>query len=272
MVINDVKNYHNIPLYGINTKLNQDIYSKIPIKENWKNNIEKLVDLREIGIAWYNYYHLGRNPPYYHSIPWSIPYLLIREGIANKLININSLLEVIWLELYLFDAYRPIKVQNYFYLNWVPKYLKNKYTFKNEEWINKEVKKYWSRWVQDNNELKDNIPPHSTGAAVDLTLRDKTTGILLEMGTIFDDTTKYSHIDYFEKKDLSKMNFSEEVALSNRRILFHAMSSEWFAYHPREWWHYSFGDQIWAYINKEENAIYWYAWYIYEEYCQKNNK
>jgi len=29
-----------------------------------------------------------------------------------------------------------------------------------------------------------------------------------------------------------------------------------FTQHPNEWWHFSYGDQLWAWKNKKENAIY----------------
>jgi len=29
-----------------------------------------------------------------------------------------------------------------------------------------------------------------------------------------------------------------------------------FAQHPNEWWHFSYGDQLWAWKNKKANAIY----------------
>ena len=29
-----------------------------------------------------------------------------------------------------------------------------------------------------------------------------------------------------------------------------------FAQHPNEWWHFSYGDQLWAWKNNKANALY----------------
>ena len=29
-----------------------------------------------------------------------------------------------------------------------------------------------------------------------------------------------------------------------------------FVQHPNEWWHFSYGDQLWAWTNKNRKAIY----------------
>ena len=29
-----------------------------------------------------------------------------------------------------------------------------------------------------------------------------------------------------------------------------------FVQHPNEWWHFSYGDQLWSWLSKQGNAIY----------------
>lgn len=219
---------------------------------------EKLVDIQKNGISGVNYYHETNNPPYYKKIPGSIKELYCRQTVLNKLLLINSYLKKFNLELFVFDAYRPIVVQKFFYNKWVPEYLKKKHPEKSESWIQKEKEKYWARSSNTPSETLISPPPHSTGAALDLTIRFIDSKQHLEMGTIFDDTSKKSHTIFFEKKDKKKMNFTEEEALKNRRLLFHVMNEKGFSSHPKEWWHFSYGDQMWSVV-KGENAFYGYV-------------
>lgn len=235
-------------------------FATVPIDVNDTRGVEVLVDLLQHGIAGRNHYYYHWNPPYYHSIPGSIPGLMVRESVARKLSTINLELQRGGLELFVFDAYRPISVQNYFFFHWVPNYLRMQHPEKNEEWIAQETERYWARGARSREDLMRQIPPHSTGAAVDLTLRHIETHQLLEMGSIFDDVTERSHIDFFELRNGQGISgFTEREAMRNRRVLFHLMKNAGFAVHPREWWHYSYGDQLWAMLTEQAAAFYGYA-------------
>lgn len=85
--------------------------------------------------------------------------------------------------------------------------------------------------------------PHTTGGAVDLTLcRD---GIPLDMGTDFDDLSPMAHTAWLEEHPES---VSEE-ARRNRRLLFHRMKAAGFINYCTEWWHYAYGERMWAYTH-----------------------
>ena len=43
---------------------------------------------------------------------------------------------------------------------------------------------------------------------------------------------------------------------SRRNLLREVMNKFGFAQHPNEWWHFSYGDQLWAWKNKKANALY----------------
>lgn len=218
---------------------------------------EKLLNIKNFKISGSNHYYCNMNPPYYRRIPGSIPNLLARETVVKKLMMINSKLDKLGLEVFVFDAYRPLAVQNFFYFKWFPDYFRKKYPGMTDEWIMSRVSKYWSAGAKNLNDLKKNIPPHLTGGALDLSLRYKKTGLLFEMGSIFDDISKVAHLDYYEKKQKKGLtNFTEEEALGNRRLLFHIMTDAGFAPNPNEWWHFSYGDQMWAAINQEDVAFY----------------
>src|SRR3989344_3868433 len=98
-----------------------------PVDLNARENRERAIDVRERGIVGENYYYSSKNPPYWHRAPGSIPELYVREGILDRLGEVNKLLSSFDYELFLFDAYRPVAVQNYFHDDWVPKYLREKF-------------------------------------------------------------------------------------------------------------------------------------------------
>jgi len=70
--------------------------------------------------------------------------------------------------------------------------------------------------------------------------------------------SEVSHLDFLEKKAMKGglISFTEEEGLLNRRLLCHAMTEEGFAPNPTEWWHYSYGDQMWAALTKNSEAFY----------------
>jgi len=41
-----------------------------------------------------------------------------------------------------------------------------------------------------------------------------------------------------------------------RNLLKDVMLSSGFSQHPNEWWHFSYGDQLWAWQNDYKEAIY----------------
>ena len=222
-----------------------------PIARSNVHFSEKLVDVRGFGIAGGNYYHSDRNPPYWRRIEGAIPDLLVRRGVAEKLARINEILGEAGLELFLFDAWRPLAVQAYFHDVWMPAELKRRNPTLFGETLTREVERYWAAPSRD----AGSPAPHATGAAVDLTIRWKG-GEQLWMGSIFDDATALAHRDRFEDLGDAALSFSDEEARANRRLLHWVMADEDFAGHPDEWWHYSWGDQLWAKLNGAPAALY----------------
>lgn len=86
---------------------------------------------------------------------------------------------------------------------------------------------------------------HQTGGAVDLTLCDKD-GMPLDMGSM-----------YPVKCPEMVTSYRLPVELKNRRkLLCRVMRKEGFANYPGEWWHFSYGDQLWAAYRCKRFAIY----------------
>jgi D-alanyl-D-alanine dipeptidase len=212
---------------------------------------EKLADVRGFGIAGENFYYSDRNPPYWRRIAGAIPDLLVRQSVGEKLARINARLGGAGLELFVFDAWRPLAVQAYFHDVWMPAEIARRDPTLGGTALTQEVERYWSAPSRD----ADSPAPHATGAAVDLTLRWKG-GEQLWMGSIFDDATALAHRDRFEGLEDSAVSFSDEEARANRRLLHWIMAEEEFIGHPDEWWHFSWGDQMWARLCGEKAAHY----------------
>jgi D-alanyl-D-alanine dipeptidase len=98
-------------------------------------------------------------------------------------------------------------------------------------------------------------PPHSTGAAVDLTLADHE-GQPLPMGGAIDALGPVSEPDHYASAALAAPQSEPARWHANRERLQDVMAVAGFCRHPNEWWHFSLGDQLWAWTRGEGQAIY----------------
>jgi D-alanyl-D-alanine dipeptidase len=212
---------------------------------------ESVVEARETGLAGENFYASARNPPYWHKVDGATDRLWLRKTVAQKLSRVNARAGKAGLELYLLDAWRPRAVQAYFHDVWMPRELQRRDPSLSGSALTEEVERYWAA----PSENADSPAPHATGAATDLTLRWKG-GEQLWMGSLFDDVTPLAHRDRFEHLDAENFSFSDQEARANRRLLHWLMAEEGFAGHPDEWWHFSWGDQLWAALTDAPAAHY----------------
>jgi zinc D-Ala-D-Ala dipeptidase len=212
---------------------------------------ESVVEARAHGLSGANFYASNRNPPYWHRVDGATEKLLLRVSVAQKLSRVNARLAEAGLELFLFDAWRPRAVQAYFHDVWMPRELQRRRPDLSGAALTEEVERYWSAPSGDEN----SPAPHATGAAVDLTLRWKD-GETLWMGSLFDDVTAMANRDRFENLAPDNFSFSDQEAQANRRLLHWVMVEEGFAGHPDEWWHFSWGDQMWAALTGAAQAHY----------------
>jgi zinc D-Ala-D-Ala dipeptidase len=178
------------------------------------------------------------------------PYFL-RAGAIDRLQQAQSYLQQIhpgWC-LQIFDAYRPVEVQQYMV----------DYTFRSaaaEQSLNlqqlsaTERDSLWQQvyqiWAIPSFDLAT-PPPHSTGAAVDLTIVDDRQQPLA-MGSPIDEMSDRSKPDYFAHQ------LEGQIFHKNRQLLRQVMEAAGFQRHPGEWWHFSWGDQLWAWICQENNS------------------
>lgn len=94
-------------------------------------------------------------------------------------------------------------------------------------------------------------PPHSTGAAIDLTLLDEQ-GQDVDMGGAIDETTARSYPEYYANAVSPDAGLYHE----RRQLLNDVMSTAGFSRHANEWWHFSLGDQMAAHAKGSAQAIY----------------
>lgn len=226
-------------------------FRNLPIDSGHALAGEPLADIAAEGIAGENYYYSLRNPPYWAQIDGSIAELALRRSVAAKLARVNERLRDAGLELFVFDAWRPRAVQVYFHDFWMPRELRRRRPELSGEALLQEVERYWAAPSRD----AASPAPHATGAAVDLTLRWQD-GAALWMGSIFDDATAIAHRDHFERASDAGLCFSDEEARANRRLLHWVMTEEGFVGHPEEWWHFSWGDQLWSALSGTHPAFY----------------
>jgi len=94
------------------------------------------------------------------------------------------------------------------------------------------------------------IAPHSSGAAVDLTLCDGD-GKELDLGTRVNASPEESEGRCYTDAD----GLSPE-AQANRDILTSALTAAGLVNYPTEWWHWSYGDRYWALAAGKPHALY----------------
>jgi D-alanyl-D-alanine dipeptidase len=225
-------------------------YRNVPIDRDGAANKEKIVRADAFGIAGENFYASTRNPPYYHAVPGAVDVIAMREGAAQRLQQVNAKLAPAELELWVFDAWRPQAVQVYFHDQWLPNELKRRDPSLSGDALLREVETYWSAPSAGD----DSPAPHATGGAVDLTLGWRG-GDPLWMGSLFDDASAVSRTAHFEGA-APEVSFSREEARANRRLLYWLMLDAGFASNPNEWWHFSYGDQMWAQQTGAPAALY----------------
>jgi len=185
-------------------------------------------------------YPLGRGP-------WRL-----RLAVAVRLLRARSILQGAhpgW-DLQIFDAWRPIAVQAFMVDHSLQTELARASPSQQADpaWrrqVEQQVHRLWAIPSED----PRTPPPHSTGAAVDVTLVNQT-GTPVPMGSAIDALGPESHPDHFATDPHGV------TAHHNRLRLRQAMLAAGFVMHPWEWWHFSYGDQLWAWRTGQAAARY----------------
>ena len=178
----------------------------------------------------------------------------LREEAVNRLVKVNDyLISNNSFFLLIYDSWRPLEVQEFmfkraFLLECEKSNIDTSFeNRKSHSSILRKVEKFWAFPSYDSR----CPPPHSTGGALDVCLSDKD-GNIIEMGSKVDQMDETSNPDFY-----AKVKNEEAIIWNSRRNLLRSIMTKFgFAQHPNEWWHFSYGDQLWAWKNNKENAIY----------------
>ena len=184
----------------------------------------------------------------------------LRQGVVNRLLTAQGCLQQICpqIRLAVFDGWRPLAVQAFMVDYAINQQCVIRGIDRDDQRSNQvlgeiidEVGRFWAPPSSD----PLTPPPHSTGAAVDLTLADLE-GTPLTMGGEIDDIGPMSEPNAYSDASRSNSGSPEAVWHQRRSWLACSMRSAGFAQHPNEWWHFSFGDQLWCWLSGGQFAIY----------------
>jgi len=192
--------------------------------------------------------YVALGAPYGECSPYSL-----RTGVLSALIQAQQHLQSQrpgW-QIQVFDAFRPVAVQQFMVDYTFQTLLQEKglqaeqLTSEQHGQVLEEVLQFWA--IPSSNPATP--PPHSTGAALDVTLVNDA-GTAVDMGSPIDEVSPRSFPDHFAE---SADRYHQQVH-AHRRLLYEAMTTAGFRQHPNEWWHFSLGDQLWAWLVRQETG------------------
>jgi zinc D-Ala-D-Ala dipeptidase len=180
------------------------------------------------------------------------PHLLLdvpRFNYRRETVGRKSLVEMLCLaaqrlpngfRLAIVEIWRPPHIQARMYRG-----IWQRFKEKHPEWSDTKLRRYVNRYTAP---LDRRVPPpHTTGGAVDLLLVD-------------DQGQPLDHCSPFEVYDPACYAFDapglSEQARRHRQILQEALTPTGITNYPSEYWHWSYGDQGWAYRGGHPAALY----------------
>lgn len=206
----------------------------IPIIENH----EPLVDVKDADDLLY-----GPPPECELTAPH---YTKMRKTVLEKLLAAQKLLPKGW-RFRLYEGFRSLEVQAMLFEDRF-KLVQAEFPDYNHEQLFYETTRLVSPTINIDGSI--NVPPHNTGAAIDIEILDHK-GNLIDMGMAAKD---WLHVD----PALCQTNCDNltPTVQKNRQLLYDLMIDQGFVNYHTEWWHYSYGDRYWAYYQAKNHAIY----------------
>lgn len=245
-------------------------YRREPLKVNGERNKEPLVDIAQYGIAGQSHYsRLNRTTG--EPVPGVSPIVRVRQSLAERLADINLALQqsrVVadllggTVELYVDEGLRSVELQRKLYYEYFPEMVAKYHPSLSAA----EVRKRTGRMIAKPPAKGESPSPHATGAAVDIRLRRRhpdlgfVPGQDLEMGRHQVGAGEAAYPDYFERK--KSLTAANKIAQRNRRTFYWIMrgalieDDSGFVVNPTEWWHWSWGDQLWARLTQAPEAFF----------------
>ncbi|HEY9752441.1 MAG TPA: M15 family metallopeptidase [Coleofasciculaceae cyanobacterium] len=177
----------------------------------------------------------------------------VRQGVCDRLLLAQTQLERErpgW-QIQIFDGYRPIAVQQFMVDHTLQTLAQaqgldpQQMTVSERQTLLTQVYEFWA--LPSLNPATP--PPHSTGGAIDVTLVDQS-GHPLDMGSPIDEISPRSYPDYFKTPSTPEQHAFNR----HRQQLKRVMTMAGFEQHPNEWWHFCWGDQMWAWLVNQADS------------------
>lgn len=221
-------------------------YHDVPIETDSSYANEELVPVDALGLASESIYARvdGLNAPYYKTFKTASKQVHLRKTVAERLLDVNKVLRTYNAEVYLLDGYRPIELQKEIWEDFCAQARRVLGDSADDEECAHHAGFYCSDPRPFDEENFRTWPTHSTGGAIDLSLRSLETKQELYFGGVFDDVTAVSHTDYYERLVNENEGATAVEARRNRRLLYWAMIDCGFVNYPYEWWHFDWGTQM----------------------------
>lgn len=164
---------------------------------------------------------------------------LLRRSVAEKLCQANRNLPDGY-RLAIVEGWRAPHIQKRMY-----RAVRARFQTLHPEWSETQLTRLVNRFTAPQN--KQVPPPHSTGGAVDLMLADRD-------GNGLDHTSPFDPFDP-HSAPFAASGLSAE-ARKHRDILAEALIPTGITNYPSEFWHWTYGDQGWAYRGGHPHALY----------------
>lgn len=174
-------------------------------------------------------------------------YTYLRKTVYEKLVEAQSKLPK-GLHFCLYEGYRSLALQKMIFEKQFSNVKK-----RHPDWSAHQLFTETTKLVSPviNPDHSQNIPPHSTGGAIDVYLINDA-GKPIDMGI--------HPRDWMQDADgalsLSASEHISEFAKKNRQIMSDVLNAVGFVNYPTEYWHWSYGDRYWAYVKQQSHAIY----------------
>ncbi|KIC12120.1 hypothetical protein RA19_02395 [Leisingera sp. ANG-M1] len=179
-------------------------------------------------------------PVYFHNgVQAALPEIWVREAVYDRLITAAQSLPPQY-RLVVLDGWRPKTVQNSLFEG-----MRCKLALQHPELPGCELDQRALLYAARASDDPARPSPHITGGAVDVALADAD-GRFLNMGSTFDEASERSWT-------AAPVAEGHEA---RRRCLLDAMLQAGFTNLPSEWWHFDYGNWVWAWYRNKASAIY----------------
>ncbi|MEM7168619.1 MAG: M15 family metallopeptidase [Pseudomonadota bacterium] len=179
-------------------------------------------------------------PLYYlHGLKGALPQIWVREGVYERLVRAAQNLPSRY-RLVLLDGWRPKSIQQFLFSSFREKVASANPTMSDEE-----VELQTLTFAAHPSDDPQCPSPHITGGAIDVTLADAD-GTLLDMG---------SEVDEISERSWTAAPVPV-LQTERRKDLLETMVRAGFTNLPSEWWHFDYGNWVWAWYSNHYAALY----------------